>query len=380
LEHKPLHPDSKYLLYIGTYSTGDVNSIYIYWLDPVTGMFEFNAGYKAGANPTFLELSPNSQYLYAINRLNTFQGQPGGAVSAFAIEPTTGKLTFLNQQPSHGSGPCHLTTDRLGRFLFVANYLSGTLSVYPIKTNGQLETASQIVQHQGMGIAKEQDGPHAHFVTVTSDNRFVLSCDLGIDRVIVYQFDATNGSLRTHSEAILPPGSGPRHLDFHPNGQFVYLINELNSTMTVFGYNAITGTLTDLQTLSTLPEGYAGPNSCAEVWVHPSGKFVYGSNRGHDSLVIFSVETETGQLRQVGHEPTRGKTPRYFGLDPSGEFLLAANQDSGTVVSFRIDTQTGCLNYLQHIDVPKPVCVKFWKAGEHTALNRSSQPDAMHYL
>jgi 6-phosphogluconolactonase len=262
----------------------------------------------------------------------------------------------------------------------VANYLSGTLSVYPIKTNGQLETASQIVQHRGMGIAKEQDGPHAHFVTVTSDNRFVLSCDLGIDKVIVYQFDAADDGLLAHSEVVLPSGSGPRHLDFHPNGKFVYLINELNSTMTVLGYNAKTGTLTNLQTLSTLPEGYTGPNSCAEVWVHPSGKFVYGSNRGHDSLVIFAVEAGTGLLRLVGHEPTRGKTPRFFGLDPSGEFLLAANQDSDTVVSFRIDTHTGCLNYLQHIDVPKPVCVKFWTIGEHTAPYRSSPPDEMHYL
>ncbi|MBI1794953.1 MAG: lactonase family protein [Chloroflexi bacterium] len=358
--HSLTNPGSTYLLYIGTYSGADADSIYIYLMDPVTGMLEFYNGHKAGANPSFLSLTPNGQFLYAVNQLTTFQGQPGGAVSAFAINPISGKLSFLNQQPSHGSGPCHLTTDRQGRFLLVANYLSGTLSVYPIHADGRLEIASQVVQHHGQGVAKEQEGPHAHFVTVTSDNRFALSCDLGIDKVLVYQFDSVNGSLLTNGEAVLSPGSGPRHLDFHPNGGYIYLINELNSTMTVLTYNIETGTATQIQTLSTLPEGYEGPNSCAEVWVHPSGKFVYGSNRGHDSIAIFAIEAGTGRLRLVGHEPTRGKTPRYFVLDPIGRFLLVANQNSNTVVNFQINTHTGRLSYLQHIDVPKPVCVKFW--------------------
>ena len=261
-----------------------------------------------------------------------------------------------------------MTTDREGRFLLVANYLSGTLSVYPINADGRLDSAAQVIQHHGRGVAKEQEGPHAHFVAVSHDNRFVLSCDLGIDKLLVYSLDTTNGKLLAHSEAVLPPGAGPRHLDFHPNGRSIYLINELNSTMTVFAYDGITGTVNELQTLSTLPKGYTGPNSCAEVWVHPSGEFVYGSNRGHDSICIFLVDEETGRLRLIGHEPTRGKTPRYFALDPTGRFLLAANQNSDTVVNFQIDTRTGRLSYLQHIDVPKPVCVKFRASQRRTSL------------
>jgi 6-phosphogluconolactonase len=361
-------PDPNRLLYIGTYSMADLDSIYIYQMDPVTGLLESHEGFKAGANPSYLTLSPNGQFLYAVNQLTTFEGQPGGAVSAFAIDPLSGKLRFLNQQPSHGSGPCHLTTDKEGRFLLVANYLSGTLSVYPIDAQGRLDTASQVVQHHGRGVAREQEGPHAHFVTVSPDNRFVLCCDLGIDKVLVYRFDTVNGKLFAHSEAVLPQGAGPRHLDFHPNGKYIYLINELNSTMTVFTYNTETGTINERQTLSTLPEGFKGANSCAEVWVHPSGKYVYGSNRGHDSICIFSVDEGTGRLRLMGHEPTRGKTPRYFGLDPTGRFLLAANQDSDTVVNFQIDTRTGRLSYLQLIDVPKPVCVKFRASWQRTSL------------
>jgi len=355
------------VLYIGTYAEPDAASIYLYHMNPANGALEYWDSLKAGANPSFLALSPNGQTLYAVNELDTFQAQAGGAVSAFAIDPQSGKLAFLNQQPSHGGAPCHLTTDRQGRFLLVANYASGTLSVYPVDSDGRLKAASDVVQHLGQGMnAERQGGPHAHCVTVTADNRFAQSCDLGIDKVLVYQFDSVNGKLLTHGEAVLAPGAGPRHLDFHPTGRYVYVINELNSTMTVFAHAAETGTLTKLQTLSTLPEGYTGPNACAEVGVHPAGGYVYGSNRGHDSIVIYAVEEATGRLKLVGHEPTRGKTPRNFSIDPTGAFLLVANQDSDTVVNFQIDTHTGRLSYLQRINVPQPVCVQFWTVKERT--------------
>ena len=263
-------PNHKSLFYIGTYADAEAPSIYLYELDQTTGMFEYRDSFKGGANPSFLTLSPNHQALYAVNELEMFQGQPGGAVSAFAIDPSSGKLTFLNQQPSHGGAPCHLVTNQQGRFLLVANYLSGTLSVYPIESDGRLAAASQVVQHTGQGVnAERQEGPHAHFITFTPDNQFALSCDLGIDQVLVYRFDAAKGELLRHGEARLAPGAGPRHLDFHPVGRFAYVINELDSTVTVFGYAPQTGMLTPLQTLSTLPEGYTGPNICAEVAVHP---------------------------------------------------------------------------------------------------------------
>lgn len=367
--------DHKSLFYIGTYAEAQAPSIYLYQLNHSTGTLEQRASFKAGANPSFLTLSPNQRYLYAVNELADFQGQPGGAVSAFAIEPQTGQLTFLNQQPSHGGAPCHLATDKPGRFLFVANYLSGTLSVYPIETDGRLAAASHVVQHTGQGVnSKRQEGPHAHFITITADNRFALSCDLGIDQVLIYRFDAANGKLLPHSEAKLSPGAGPRHLDFHPTGRFVYVINELDSTLTVFDYAAETGTLTQLQTLSTLPEGYVEPNICAEVAVHPTGRYVYGSNRGHDSLVIYAVNAATGKLTLMSHEPTRGKNPRHFAIDPTGSFLLAANQDSDNVIVFQIDTHTGQLSYLQPVAVPQPVCLTFWPfddaAHAHAARER----------
>jgi 6-phosphogluconolactonase len=216
-----------------------------------------------------------------------------------------------------------------------------------------------VIQHHGRGAdPARQEGPHAHYVAVAPDNRFVLSCDLGIDKVLVYRF-AVDGQLSPHSAAVLQPGAGPRHLDFHPNGRYVYVISELDATLTVFAYVAETGMLSNLQTLSTLPEGYSGPKSSAEVCAHPSGMFVYASNRGHDSIAIYAADAATGRLMWVGQESTRGATPRSFAIDPSGMFLLVANQDSDMVASFRIDAHTGMLRYLQRVAVPKPVCLKF---------------------
>ena len=360
LAQTPPKTDQKSLLYAGTYAGNDAESIFLYQMDPATGALESVDAFKAGADPSFLALHPTGQYLFAVNESGVSQGQPGGEVSTFSIDPQSGKLTLLNRQPSRGSAPCHLNVDRTGQFVLVANYGSGSLAVFPVAGDGRLGSASQVVQHTGHGPnAGRQKGPHAHSIAAAPDNRFVLSCDLGIDKLLVYGFDSGSGGLLPNSEAVFPPGSGPRHLDFHPAGHYVYVISELTSTMTVFAYAAEDGTLTRLQTLSTLSEGYTGSKSGAEVYVHPSGKFVYGSNRGHDSIVIFSIDEATGRLTLVGHESTRGRTPRNFVIDPTGAFLLVANQDGNTIIVFRIDLQTGRLGYLQSVNVPKPVCLKF---------------------
>jgi 6-phosphogluconolactonase len=356
----PPTDDPKTFLYVGTYAGNDAESIFIFRMDTVTGALEPVDAFKAGANPSFLTLHPSEKYLYAVNESGVSAGQPGGAVSAFSMDPQSGKLTLLNRQPSQGFSPCHLTMDRTGRFALAANYGSGSVAVFPVAADGKLSPASQVVQHTGHGTDPgRQEGPHAHSIMAAPDNRFVLSCDLGIDKVLVYGFDSAAGGLLSSGEAVFPPGSGPRHLDFHPAGQYVYVISELKATMTALSYAAETGALTLMQTLSTLPEGYKGTKSGAEVYVHPSGKFVYGSNRGHDSIVIYSIDEATGLLTLAGHESTRGGTPRNFVIDPTGTFLLAANQDGNSIVIFRIDPQTGRLSYLQSITVPKPVCLKF---------------------
>jgi 6-phosphogluconolactonase len=353
-------PKSPLLLYTGTYADNNADSIFLYSMDAETGALESAGAFKAGANPSFLAPGATGRFLYAVNEGGVSAGEPGGAVSAFSIEDKTGALTLLNRQPSKGTSPCHVSLDRSGRFVLVANYSSGTIAVLPVAEDGKLNPAVQTVQHKGKGTNPgRQEGPHAHFIMADPDNRFVLACDLGIDKVLVYGFDSAAGGLTPAGEAALPPGSGPRHLDFHPNGRFVYVISELTSTMSVFSYAAETGTLTRLQTLSALPDGFKGSSSCAEVFVHPSGKFVYGSNRGHDSIAIFTADEATGQLTAAGHESTRGRNPRSFVIDPGGAYLLAANQDGNSVVVFRIDQQTGGLTYLQTVTVPKPVCLKF---------------------
>ncbi len=312
------------------------------------------------SNPGFLALHPNRQFIYSVNAAK-IEGKNVGVVSSFSIEPKTGKLTFINQQPTGGTGPTHLAVDRTGKNVLVANYGSGSISTFPIQENGSLNSVAAFIQHHGSSTnPQRQDGPHAHCITTDPANHFVLACDLGLDKILVYKFDSAKGSLSAHAPAFAPlkPGAGPRHHAFHPNGKFVYVINELDSTITTFSYD--NGTLQERQTLSTLPKNFTGKNSGAEVAVHSSGKFVYGSNRGHDSIVVFSVNEKTRELTPVQHQSTQGKVPRHFEIDPSGNYLLAANQDSGTVVIFRIDPKTGRLNSIeQTIEVETPQCVKF---------------------
>jgi 6-phosphogluconolactonase len=349
-------------VYLGTYSSGGSRGIYQSRLDVATGRLEPAELAAEAVNPSFVVAHPKGRFLYAISEIGGFGGKKSGALSAFAIDPASGKLTLLNQQATEGDGPCHLAVDPSGRCALVANYGGGSVACLPIGADGRLGPATSFHQHRGASVSKQrQEGPHAHCVTVDPAQRFVLAADLGIDRVMIYRFDPANGTLAPNDPPSFAasPGAGPRHVAFHPGGRIAYVINELNSTVTVAGYDPERGTLAARQTVSTLPAGFHGANTTAEIQVHPSGRFVYGSNRGHDSIAIFAVEPETGRLRPLGHEPTQGRNPRNFVLDPSGRFLLAANQDGANVVVFHIDPETGRLHPTgSSIRVAMPVCIE----------------------
>jgi 6-phosphogluconolactonase len=353
----------KLMVYVGTYTGAESKGIYLLELDLQSGGLRSLGLAAETVNPSFLAIHPSRRYLYAVTEVAETGGRKGGAVGAFAIEPGTAKLKPLNQQSSRGAGPCHLVLDSQGKNVLVANYNGGSVAVLPIASDGQLEPATGFVQHEGSSVnPRRQEGPHAHSINLDKSDRFAVVADLGLDKVLVYRFDASSGTLVPNDPpaATVAGGSGPRHFAFHPGGRFAYVINELLSTVTAFEYEPQRGILKELHTISTLPDGYQGNNSTAEVQVHPSGKFLYGSNRGHHSIASFAIDAATGRLSAAGHQSTQGKTPRNFGIDPTGQYLLAANQDSDTIVVFRIDAESGKLAPTGHtIDVPKPVCVKF---------------------
>jgi len=351
------------LVYIGTYTGEKSQGIYVSRFDSATGKLTSPELAARTTNPSFLAVSPKGDFLYAVGELIEDDKPKAGAVIAYRIDRASGKLTRLNQKSSGGKGPCHLAVDQTGQCLMVANYGSGTVAALPIKSDGKLGTPSTCIQHNGSSLNPErQEGPHAHVVTVSQDNRFALVCDLGLDKVMVYRLDPSKASLAPNEppSVSVKPGSGPRHVAFHPDGRFVCLINELGSTMTLFSYDPERGVLKELQTVSTLPNDYKGPNGCAEIHFHPNGRFVYGSNRGHHSIAIFGFDAKIGKLTLVEYQDTYGKIPRYFGIDPSGQWLLAENQDSDNIVVFRIDPQTGRLKRTdQKVSVGQPVCAVF---------------------
>lgn len=354
--------DQKLLAYVGTYTARGSEGIYVYSLDPSTGALAPAGTPVLVDNPTFLAIHPSRRTLYAVNEVGTFDGKPGGAVSAFSIDPTTGALTFLNQQASHGVAPCHLSVDQTGRFVFVANYSGGNLAVLPIAPDGSLGAATDVVQHHGSSVnPRRQKKPHAHSITLDPTNRYAFAANLGTDKIMIYRIDLSAGKLIPHDEpwVSLHPGAGPRHFAFHPSLEQAYVINELDSTLTAFAYDQAAGTLSKGQTISTLPIGASVDNTCADVHVSPSGRFIYGSNRGHNSIAIIEIDSDTGQLTCVGHEPTQGKTPRNFALDPTGSFLFAANQDTDTIVAFRVNQETGRLTPTSRVTaVSMPVCIQ----------------------
>jgi 6-phosphogluconolactonase len=353
-----------YLMYVGTYTGRDSKGIYAWRFDSGSGKLT-SAGLVAETpNPSFLAAHPNGRFLYAVNEVSHFQRmQKSGSVSAFAIDPATGQLKLLNQQASMGDGPCHLTLDHEGKCLMVANYNNGSVAAFPVGKDGLLTEVISFFQHRGAGtIPHRQDGPHAHCVVVSPDNRFVLTADLGLDEVLVYRLNADTGSMVVNDPPFVKvaPGAGPRHLAFHPNGRLVYLINEVQSTVITFAYDPKGGTLRELQSVSTLPKDFKGQNDTAEIQVHPSGKFLYGSNRGHDSIAVFAIDPKAGTLTLIEHVSTEAKAPRNFAIDPTGTYLLAANQQSNNIVVFRIDQSTGKLTPTgQVVAAPSPVCLTF---------------------
>jgi 6-phosphogluconolactonase len=355
--------DFRYLVYVGTYTDKGSKGIYSYRFDPSTGETDSIALAGETRNPSFLAVDPNHKYLYAANEVDNYRGGHTGAVSAYAIDRNTGKLTLLQQASSFGADPAHLALDRTGRFLLVANYTSGNIAVLPIDKDGRLGPRTAFVQHSGSSVNKErQAGPHAHEILATADNKFVLVADLGLDELVVYRFDANTGALRLANPPFVKvaPGSGPRHFALAPNGKFVYLVNEMASTVTVYSFDGSSGQMTELQTISTLPQDFKGENTTAEIATDAAGKFLYASNRGDDSIAIFAIDEKTGKLSLVDRVKTGGKEPRHFTLDPTGNWLFAENQNSNDIRIFRVDPKSGRLSSTSHtIQVNSPVCVVF---------------------
>ena len=357
------------LVYAGTYSGKESKGIYFYKLQTTGLEVSQNItlvplGLAVEAeNPSFLEIDLKRRILFAVNEINTFQGKPAGAVSSFAIDPATGKLTLLSQQSTMGTGPCHLILDKNGKNALVANYGSGSVAVLPVSADGKLGEASDFKQHEGSSVnPQRQKGPHAHCVTLDPANKFAFVCDLGLDKVMIYRFDAEHGKLTPNDPPFMQakPGAGPRHMVFRPDGKFAYVVNELNSTVTSYSYDPEKGALTELESLSTLPGYYDGPNTGAEIAVHPSGKFLYASNRGNDSVVLLTIDPDSGKLTWVEEQNTGGKTPRHFGIQPSAKHMVIANQNSNTLLASRIDPGNGRLKPSGvFAKCPSPTCAIF---------------------
>src|SRR5579862_1496545 len=353
---------SEYFVYTGTYTDGKSKGIYGFRFHPSGGTLEPMGLMAETVSPSFVAVSPNHKFLYAVNETDNFGGQKAGSVSAFAIDGKTGKLTFLNQVSSRGAAPCHVSVNKTGKCVLVANYYGGSVAAFPIKEDGKLGEASAFVQHTGSSVDKaRQEGPHAHSIYPSADNRFAIVGDLGLDEVVVYKLDAANGALTANDPpfAKVAPGSGPRHFAFHPSDKFGYTNNEMLSTVTAFTYDAARGALNSIQTLSTLPQDFKGTNSTAEIEAHPNGRFLYVSNRGHNSIAVYAINAKDGKLTAVEQALTQGKTPRGFVIDPSGGYLLAGNQDTDNITIFRIDSHSGRLTVHKIVETPKPVSLAF---------------------
>lgn len=361
------------LVFIGTYTEpilfgtgiilqGKGEGIYVYRLDISSGSMKLCSIGQAGPNPSYLTFDPSHRFMYVVNEIKEFNGASTGAVSAFSVDLANGTLRFLNRQPSHGTDPCYLTVDKTGMYVLVANFMSGSVCVLPIQKDGSLGSPTDVIQHRGSSVDPiRQTSPHPHAVTLDASGHYAFVPDLGLDRVMIYRFDPHCGKLAPNNEPWIEvlAGSGPRQLIFHSNGKYAYLINELSSTVITFRYDKQQGRLKKIQTISTLPDDFKGANTCAELQISPSGKFLYGSNRGHDSIVTYAIDQMDGTLSYVGNKSTGGKSPRHFIVDPDGAVLLVANQDTDSVITFRLDSTSGELSATRHnTHVPTPVCVK----------------------
>jgi 6-phosphogluconolactonase len=355
----------QYIFYVGTYTEDGSKSkgIYAYRFNSGTGQSTPLGLAAETTNPSWVALHPNGHFLYAVNELPNYKGPNSGGLSAFSVDPATGRLTFLNEVPTKGADPCYVTVDKTGKYVLVANYTGGSIAAFPILSDGKLGEASAFVQHTGHGPnAQRQEGPHAHSIDLSPDNRFAMVDDLGLDQLLVYKFDSARGTLTPNDPPFVKvdAGAGPRHFVLRPDGKFAYVIAEMGHTVTVFSNDAASGRLQVLQSVTTLPKDFKGRNDDAEIRIHPSGKFLYGSNRGEDTIAIYAIDGSKGTLTQIGSTPTGGKEPRSFEIDPSGKLLFAANQKSDNIVVFRIDQKTGQLTPTgQVLEVATPVCIKF---------------------
>lgn len=356
---------SNYLVYVGTQTEGGSKStgIYAYRYNKATGQITSLGLAAETTNPSWITLHPNGRFLYAVSEVSNYQGPNSGGVIAFSIDRATGKLTFLNEVASRGASPCYLTVDRSGKYLLVANYAGGSIAVFPILADGRLGPSSDLVQHSGHGAnAVRQEGPHPHSADLSPDDHFVFVDDLGLDKLFSYGFDANTGKLTglTTHPAEFEPGAGPRHFILHPSGKFAYVLEEMHSKVVAFATNPQDGSFRQLQSISTVPSDFTAHNDAAELEIHPSGRFLFASNRGQDTIAVFAIDSVKGTLTPLAYTPTGGKTPRTFEVDPAGELLFAANQHSDNIVIFKIDQKTGGLTPTGHVvDIASPVCVKF---------------------
>jgi 6-phosphogluconolactonase len=354
-----------YIMYVGTYTQGEGHGkgIYAYRYDARTGKTTSLGVAAETVNPSWVAADPRGRFLYAVNEVGNYEGANNGGLSAFAIDQASGKLNFLNEVSTRGAGPCYVSVDHTGRYVLVANYDGGSVAVFPILADGKLGTATAFIQHTGHGTNPErQESPHAHSIVLSPDNRFAIVNDLGLDELLVYRFDSARGTLTPNNPpfAKVDPGAGPRHFALAPNGKFAYVITEMGRTVTALTANLHTGIFQPIGSVSTLPDGFSGRNDDAEIEVHPSGKFLYASNRGEDSIVVFAIDPAKGTLTKVQDVPTGGKEPRSFAIDPTGKLLFVANENSDDIVIFRIDAKTGHLTQTgEKLDVPAPVCIKF---------------------
>jgi 6-phosphogluconolactonase len=363
---------TEHLMYVGTYTGKGSEGIYAFRFDPATGESDAIGLAAATDHPSFLAADQDGRFLYAVNELATFDGELTGAVSVFGIDRESGKLNLLQQVSSLGEEPAHVSLDTTARFLMVANYSGGNVAVFPIAEDGRLGPNSAFVQDVGSSVDPErQAGPHAHFIQTANDNRFAIVADLGLDQLLVHRFDAATGSLTPGSpgSVALDPGAGPRHAAFAPSGKFVYVVNELASTVMVFAYEPGTGVLRSMQTIPTLRGEFAGTNTAAGIGVDAEGRFLYVSNRGDDSIAVFSIDPDDGTLKSLEWVPSGGRTPRHFAIDPSGRWLFAANQGSNTINLQRIDPESGRLTPTDRsLAVVSPVCVRFVSFEEAGAV------------
>lgn len=363
IEAKPASA-KQYLVYVGTYTTKTASKgIYAFRYDASSGKLTSLGVAAETQDPSWVAIRPNRKFLYAVN-----EAGKNSMVSAFSLEAKSGKLTLLNQLPALGEDPCYLSFDRTGKYVLVANYTSGNVVVFPIEADGKLGSATANIHDEGtLGPNKErQESPHAHWIEASAGNRYAYVSDLGLDKVLIYKFDAARGTLTNPGSnqqgsfsATLPPGSGPRHVAFSRNGNFMYVLSEMQSAVTVFANDA-REKYRDVQTISALPKDFSGRNDAAEIAIHPSGKFLYSSNRGHESIAVFHIDSATGKLTAAGDFSVEGKGPRHFAIDPSGNFLLAEDQLSDKIVIFCIDQKTGALTPTgDSVEVPSPVCIAF---------------------